>query len=69
MRERRTPVNMENQLHRDNGEGVAQRLPLTHFEFIFPVTQGGARFTSLALGYYLSGFQPFKPRPTICAEG
>jgi hypothetical protein len=22
------------------------------------LTQGGARFTSLALGYYLSGFQP-----------
>lgn len=23
------------------------------------VTQGGARSTALALGYYLSGFQPF----------
>jgi hypothetical protein len=24
------------------------------------LTQGGARFTALALGYYLSGFQPFQ---------
>jgi len=24
------------------------------------LTQGGARFTSLALGYHLSGFQPFQ---------
>jgi hypothetical protein len=29
---------------------------LISFELI---TQGGTRFTSLALGYYLSGFQPF----------
>jgi hypothetical protein len=28
-----------------------------------PLTQGGARFTSLALGYYLSGFQPFQFEP------
>ena len=26
-------------------------------------TQGGARFTSLALGYHLSGFQPFQVEP------
>jgi hypothetical protein len=29
------------------------------FNLLF-ATQGGARFTSLALGYYLSGFQPFQ---------
>jgi len=27
------------------------------------LTQGGARFTSLALGYFLSGFQPFQFEP------
>jgi hypothetical protein len=31
---------------------------LLGLEFIFPLTQGGARFKSLALGYFLSGFQP-----------
>ena len=30
-RERRTPGNMENRLHRDNGEGVAQCHSLTHW--------------------------------------
>ena len=28
-------------------------------------TQGGARFTSLALGYHLSGFQPFIFEPHV----
>jgi len=27
------------------------------------LTQGSARFTSLALGYYLPGFQPFQFEP------
>jgi hypothetical protein len=27
------------------------------------LTQGGARFTSLALGYYLSGLRPFQFEP------
>ena len=30
VRERRTPVNVGNQPHRDNGEGLASGLPLTH---------------------------------------
>ena len=32
-------------------------------EFILIRSQGGARFTSLALGYFLSGFQPFQFEP------
>ncbi|SRR6266480_7125843 len=31
------------------------------------LTQGGARFTSLALGYHLSGFQPLKFEPPAAA--
>jgi len=31
VRERRTPVNVGNRPHRDNGEGLASGLPLTHF--------------------------------------
>jgi len=47
-------------------------LPLRVFGFLPPLqglnsfcslTQGGARSTSLALGYYLSGFQPFQFEP------
>ena len=30
VRERRTPVNVGNRPHRDNGEGLASGLPLTH---------------------------------------
>jgi hypothetical protein len=33
--------------------------PFRAWKFIGRLTQGGARFTSLALGYHLSGFQPF----------
>jgi hypothetical protein len=32
---------------------------LTGLGFFLRLTQGGARFTSLALGYHLSGLQPF----------
>ena len=32
--------------------------PFQGLNLFCSVTQGGARFTSLALGYFLSGFQP-----------
>lgn len=34
VRERRTPVNVGNQPHRDNGEGLAFGLPLTHLRIL-----------------------------------
>ena len=37
--------------------------PLQGLNSFCSLTQGGARFTSLALGYYLSGFQPFHFEP------
>src|SRR5439155_17327924 len=37
--------------------------PLQGFRAFCSLTQGGARFTSLALGYHLSGFQPFQFEP------
>ena len=32
------------------------------------ITRGGARFTSLAPGYYLSGFQPFYHSPACVSK-
>ena len=37
--------------------------PFQGFHSFCSLTQGGARFTSLALGYHLSGFQPFQVEP------
>src|SRR5439155_13505815 len=37
--------------------------PLQGLKSFCSLTQGGARFTSLALGYYLPGFQPFQSEP------
>ena len=37
--------------------------PLQGLNSFCSLTQGGARFTSLALGYHLSGFQPFQVEP------
>jgi len=34
--------------------------PFQGFDSFCSLTQGGARFISLALGYYLPGFQPFQ---------
>jgi hypothetical protein len=34
--------------------------PFRALSFFDSSTQGGARYTSLALDYYLSGFQPFE---------
>ena len=37
--------------------------PLQGLDSSWLVTQGGTRFTSLALGCFLSGFQPFQFEP------
>ena len=47
VRERRTPANMGNQPHRDNGEGVAQSLPLTHLLVLALLTQGSSFLATL----------------------
>ncbi len=41
VRERRTPVNVGNQPHRDNGEGLAFGLPLTHFKISLIICDDG----------------------------
>lgn len=38
--------------------------PLQGLSSFYLLTQGGARFTPLALGYFLSGFQPFQFEPS-----
>ena len=50
VRQRRTPVNVGNQPHRDNGEGLAFGLPLTHFWLQKLVRGPGFRYRS-TLGY------------------
>src|SRR5438477_9071692 len=37
--------------------------PFQGLDSFCSLTQGGARFTSLTLGYHLSGFQPFQVEP------
>ena len=64
VREKRTPVNVGNQPHRDNGEGLAFGLPLTHWQ---KIAQGkrGAGAPRAALGRRSNDFSSPPESPAL----